>query len=562
MAIHLLIKRGRFYFRRRLPQVLAASTGRSEIVKALPVCTRPEAVVLARYASARLDAIMKQAMNGMKLDKHQLDAIVREIFEDVLAEYDRTRKLQWNEDGATAAQRRHEGAVEQLRMGFVDNAQEFACEALARAGISLEPTSPAFQELCHKTLRAFSEATRIHLARYEGDFTAQPLDPLFTAPVSPAVDLPLSTSLSLSEAYSKYKEDKEARGEWRADAIRENKNSYDLVIEFFGDRPILEIQKAEIAGFRELLQVLPKLRGKTGQLKGKSLKELVAITKANTAIPRLSATTVGKHMKNLSAFLGWAEQQGFVQVNVARGVHRPSGRKRDVREERNAWTPDQLNQWFTSPFYKGCRSEKRRRLPGDVIVRDHFYWIPLLATFHPLRAEEIAQLFVTDIKRDGDVLYIDVDGGLDADEVEKAGKQVKSHAARRRVPLHALVLNLGFADYVSEQTNAGSSRLFPLLTQGGAAGRFSQYFCRRFGEHIRYFGITGVSFHGLRHSAITALSEGNPNPDVTNELAGHKIGGERGRYRKGASLPTLKAAIDSIAFPGITADLFAGAKAP
>lgn len=556
MAFHLLIKRGRFYFRRRLPKSLALSTGRQEIVRALPMCTRPEAVVLARYASTRLDLVLKQAMNDPDFSTQRLDAIVREIFQDVLAEYDRTRKLQWTEEGAAAAERRHEGAAEQLRMNFWEDARGIVDDALANAGVELNHDGDAYKEMCNKTLRAFVEATRIHQARYNGDFTAQALDPLFANPATSASDAAPSISLKISEAYDKYRADKLARGEWRPEAVRENQNSYDLAVEFFGDRPVEDIQRIDVSGFRELIQVLPKMRGKSSAMRGKTLKELAALTRSNEGIQRLSATTVDKHMKNLSAFLGWAERQGYVTTNAARGVHKSSARKRNVRDERSAWNPAQLKQWFSTPFYQGCQSGHRRRLPGANIIRDHFYWIPLLAAFHPLRAEEIGQLLVTDIKCENGILFIDIDGGLDAAGVEKTGKQIKSHAAKRRVPVHSLLLDLGFNDYIQEQVGTKSERLFPLLKQGGKAKRFSQYFSRRFGEHIRYFGISGVSFHGLRHSAITALSEGNPNPDVTNELAGHKIEGERGRYRKGASLPTLKAAIETISYPEVTTDLF------
>ncbi len=550
MATHLLLKRGRYYFRRRLPRPLAKQINISKIVRALPPCSRSRAIVYARSLATISDQVFHIAMLKKEISNEEFDELIRSHFSQFQIKYEDQRNS-YDASRSGDLEKSLTQSRDALKYHDTKGAAKAVHRILEKAGYEIDEDTQQFKDFTRKLLRTFAEATRIEIQRSEGNYAELPKDPLFLSTASGAQPQAQTDGIKLSDAYDKYTSDKLARNEWRSEAIRENKNSFDLALEWLGDQSLSRIARPDVSGYREILQLLPKHRGKTPTLKGKSLKALIAMTERDTSIPRVSAPTVAKHMKNLNALLGWAERQGYINENPAKGVYVASTRKSDPRDDRQAWQLEHLHKWFSSPFYRGCKSAQRRRQPGDQIIRDHFFWMPLLALYHPIRAEEVAQMFVADIKHEAGILFMDIDGGLDIESVKASGKQIKSIAARRRIPIHNNILELGFEAFVNSMKKPEATRLFEGLKPGGAASRYSQYFCRRFGEHIRYFGIQGVSYHGLRHTAITALSEGHPNTDINDELAGHKISGERGRYRKGASLKALAKAINSIEYRSI-----------
>lgn len=67
-------------------------------------------------------------------------------------------------------------------------------------------------------------------------------------------------------------------------------------------------------------------------------------------------------------------------------------------------------------------------------------WIVLLAMFTGARVNEIAQLTPDDVSVEGGVPVIRI-----TDEGE--GQVVKTEASRRKVPVHAKLVELGFLDY-------------------------------------------------------------------------------------------------------------------
>jgi hypothetical protein len=87
----------------------------------------------------------------------------------------------------------------------------------------------------------------------------------------------------------------------------------------------------------------------------------------------------------------------------------------------------QLEALLRSPIWTGCQSARERHLPGPEIIRDHQYFLPLLGAYAGLRLEEGCQLHVEDVGTEDGVTFLAVQPG--------DGKQLKSRAAVRRVPL-------------------------------------------------------------------------------------------------------------------------------
>ncbi len=548
---------GRYDFRRRIPPALVSRFGgRQELVRSIGSVPHAVAMEQARRLAVVTDRLFRMVRQQVELSQQQIEELAREYFARTLAEFDKGRK-RYSDDGAAQAQHRLEGAKEQLRMEFLDNAAPDAIELLDEKGLPVNEGSKSFKELCRLILRGYVEVARIHQARHGGDFSAAEADPIFKGAEADAK----KPTPKFSDAFDQFMAEKAHKAEWGLEQQRDNRNTKGLFIEWLGDKRADRYHRTEVADFATMLQSLPRNRGKTPQLTGKPLTDLVALTKADKSIPCLSPKSVKKHVSNISTFFKWLEAKGHVDKNPARAVYSFKN-DRLPSEERDAWTAAQLKKLFTSPVYRGCKSQWMRSTPGTTVIRDARYWLPILATLHPLRLEEIAQLRVADIKTEGGIWYFDIAPGA-GDGKAIPAKKLKSKAARRRVPIHAIALEAGFMKHVEKARKDGKVLVFSDLVAGGVGNRLGYGFTRWFGRYTKDIGINrektkGVDFHGFRHTAISAMKWAGVHPDIMDELEGHAGQGERRRYGKQSPIPILKPAIDAIQYEGIMADLFKG----
>lgn len=546
---------GRYDFRRRIPPALVPRFGgQQELIRSIGSVPHAVAMEQARRLAVASDRLFRMVRQQVELSQQQIEDLAREYFARTLAEFDKGRQ-RYSEGGAAQAQRRLDGAKEQLRMGFLDNAAPNAIELLNEKGLPVVEGSEGFKELCRLILRGYVEVARIHDARYSGDFSAAEADPLFRGAEADAK----KATPKFATAFDLFVAEKVHKSEWGPDQQRDNRNTKTMFVEWCGDKRVDRYHRTEVADFATMLQALPRLRGKVPALSGKPLADLVALTKADKSIECLSPKSVKKHVSNISTFFKWLEAKGHVEKNPARGVYSFKN-DRLPSEERDAWTPAQLKMLFTSPVYQGCKSEWMRSTPGASVIRDARYWLPILAAFHPIRLEEIAQLRVADIKSEGGIWYFDIALGA-GDGKAMPAKKLKSKAAPRRIPIHAIVLEAGFVKHVESARKSGKVLVFSDLVARGVADRYGYTFSKWFGRYTKDTGINGdktkgVVFHSFRHTAISAMKWAGVHPDIMDELEGHAGQGERKRYSKQSPIPVLKQAIEAIQYEGITADLF------
>lgn len=554
----LRVRSGRYDFRRRVPDELVPRLGKREIVRSLGSLPYAEAVAKARRLTVASDRLFAMIAKNPDLSPDQIAELAGEWFAQRVETQEEWRKgfcpsgPESEFRAGKIAQDRVDGARELVRMSDLDSATE-TTEALLQAhGIALDRASPAFAELAHAILRANAEAARIHAARLSGDYTACPEDPLFAPALSverrTRTKAKAETMPTLTEAWGRFAAEKIKAGAWRPSMAHDGEQALALFSESAGDRRLDRYERTDVSSFVAMLQALPAHRSKKPAFKGKSLAELVAMTKADPALETLAPKTVKKHANLVSSFFAWSVAQGFVAENIASAVYKAPKRTIRRNAERDAWSDDQLNTLFSSPLYQGAKSLSRRTEPGDVIVKDARWWLPVLALYHPCRREELCQLRVEDVREEGGILYMDIHADNSDGDGKSPGRRLKSLAAVRKVPLHRVALELGFREYVAERRHKGDVMLWPELAPGGIARQYGFAFGKWFARYREAIGIEGVDFHAFRHNAITALVRAKVHPDIINQLDGHEVPGERGRYSKGADLPDLKAAIDSIDF--------------
>lgn len=317
-----------------------------------------------------------------------------------------------------------------------------------------------------------------------------------------------------------------------------------MFVECCGDRPVTAYERKDCATFYDLLRGLPKLYSKSAEWRGVPLKEISERTKEEDH-ERLSMTTIKRHFAALGRLFNHFKRRGeYSGENPAYGFEFPD--KRRDREKRSMWHGEKLTKLFSSPIWTGCLSEGRRSRPGQLIIKDEKYWLPLLGLYHGNRLEEFAQLHRADVRQEDDIWFLDIN--------DEGNKQVKNEQSKRHVPLHPELLRLGFLDYVETVAPNPTDRVFPQLRPGGPDQKLGYYFTKWWSQYRKDVGVyeKGLDYHSFRAGVATKLAEASVSLEVRNELLGHegKSTDER-NYQKGFPLKLLAEAIGKVSWPEI-----------
>lgn len=211
------------------------------------------------------------------------------------------------------------------------------------------------------------------------------------------------------------------------------------------------------------------------------------------------ARTVNGHLTVLEGFFEYAISHYSVNmVNPAKNLLIAD--EDNKAESYEPFTPEDLQRIFQPDLYL-----KKLKLPD-------FYWCPLIAMFTGARAEEIASLDVGQIYPVKGIWIIDILKGKNAN-------------AKRRVPLHKVLVDLGLVDYRTSIVNAGYKKLFPHV-QPGTNG-YRKNMTRMFGTYLDLPAVNIVDplkvFHSFRHTVVTALTGKGVNDGLKRAMVGHDI---------------------------------------
>jgi len=160
----------------------------------------------------------------------------------------------------------------------------------------------------------------------------------------------------------------------------------------------------------------------------------------------------------------------------------------------------------------------------------HMLWIPLIALFSGMRQGEICQLFCDD------VLTVDGIPCFRIRACEERKQSVKTEQSQRIIPIHPVLLQLGFLDFVESRRRLSYSRLWegakssrveyyePLDTYGHL---FEKWYNRTFRRDVILDENLGKRkpFHSLRHTFINWFFQNVRSQDRDNAavkgLVGH-----------------------------------------
>lgn len=220
----------------------------------------------------------------------------------------------------------------------------------------------------------------------------------------------------------------------------------------------------------------------------------------------IKATTINSKLGELHGLFDWAVNNGFYTVSdkpPTDGLKIGSSKKAKVEyESYEPFSNDDLKLIFNKNTYF-----QRLKKPDQ-------YWLPLIALFTGARREEIASLKSSNIRPIDDVLSIEIEEGKNAN-------------ARRMVPIHPKLIELGFLEYAKSIQSQGFAFLFPYLVdsangKGKNAGRQFSVYMR---DDLKITNDRKV-FHSFRHTTITRFNSLHVNEAHIKQIVGHEDGGK------------------------------------
>ncbi len=411
-------------------------------------------------------------------------------------------------------------------------------EVLADNGMTMVRGLPDRKRLGLDVLRAEVAAYDAVLARRSGDPTPTPERPPVLTPPPPGK--------TLSQVREFWTENKAPKTTERDD----NRIYVDAFISVHGDVPVKDVTRAMVREFRELLRKRP--RNMSTDVAKWLLREQVTWGTRQKDCRLLSPRTINaKGVGSLFAIMDEAISESLIQVNPCARQFLPI---KDGATDRLPFDKDDLTGIFTSVIY--ANGERYAGGGGEAQ-----FWFELIGLFEGPRLEEIGQLLTDDVKVSGKIDYIsftEID-----DEAETAGtkpqrKRQKTPNARRDVPVHPFLIELGFLRYVARMKAQGHKRLFPDLIEYDEklTRKWSRWFGRFLRKHVTK--SRRKVFHSLRHAFVDALRniKGVTEDDIRS-LIGHK----KTVYRHPIGLERRYEIICQLQFPEVDFSLVRAAAA-
>ncbi|ELY2765540.1 site-specific integrase [Cronobacter malonaticus] len=546
-------KSGVFYFRRQVPADIRNGIGRSEWKVSLK--TKELSVARPRFAaeSARCEEAFAAA-------REQLAGRPRVIASDApkLADH-------WASTVMDSWERQPESIEDFLVVtdGDTSPASDVVDTDSAKARLAtVEPfirqslknhhlplpdeAEPAHRALVEAFFQRWLQLCQLANRRHRGDWSTPLQLQAAQAPLqAERQQKPEVTAPTLSKVFEAWADDKRLTdGDTRSTqkTINDFSSIINRFIELFGDLPVSQITRVQCQEFRALLGRFPA-RGKG--TRGLSARELIAKAEAEN-MPTVELTTVRKQLRALSAVLNFAVQRLDVikeepisASGMLKGIAKAAKRSATRTAEDKHYTRAELLTIFRSPVFTGQWKPPRADF-GQAL-----YWLPLLMLYTGARREELAQMLVSDVIQDEatGIWYLSIQPGDD--------KSIKTGSSRRKVPLHADLLELGFLDYVRSLSATG--RLFPKLQPhpvNGYGHAVGKAWAKYLKEVVKLTTQASPS-HGFRHSFKTLCREAGIETAVSDWITGHapvNVGGSYG------SNPLRRMAEELQRFPSIAAE--------
>lgn len=320
------------------------------------------------------------------------------------------------------------------------------------------------------------------------------------------------SSITFSELFLKFADERKRGGEWSTKTEKEFASSINLVKELMGDLPLHQITRECMRGVKEDLLLVPPRVRIMRDTKNFPVKFVVDLQKSKKAqgkeIIVLDGSTINNNLGRIHSVFQWARDQGYMTENP---VSNMQIKVSDREAKRLPFELDEVKKIFKSPIFL----ERKYRKPFQ-------YWGPTIAIYGGMRLNEIAQLHLEDIREEHGILVFDVNAKELSSQVATY-KKLKTQTSKRLVPVHSKLKHLGLIDYVEHLKRAGQIRLFPELKYKKDEG-----YGRRLGDWFNNTLLVDLQiksklkvFHSLRHNVGGCLQNAGVMETEVQGILGH-----------------------------------------
>ncbi|WP_176669175.1 site-specific integrase [Comamonas testosteroni] len=339
------------------------------------------------------------------------------------------------------------------------------------------------------------------------------------APVAPAAPLkPAPTLGGVVDAFlAQYEKRAGVTKDGRA-MLKKHQKALPLLVELIGDKPVNELQQADINEFFSIVNALPPYWSDKCERRNLSVRELAALEHDETIAPK---TFKESYVGCVRPFLEAAQRdygdQGFPLTLTTKGI-KYLGDVDEGASKQRAFKHHELQHLFAGAELQAFAADPKQHAK---------YWLPTLGLFTGARVNELCQLNPqVDILQEPEtgIWYLWITTESEADSgIEKSVKTGES----RKVPLHKKLIELGFLDYVSRIKASGAKRLFPVwkpAPDGKASPAAEKWFVRL----IKKTGLRDetpkaqlVGMHSFRHTFLSYGTASKPSLNL-GPITGHR----------------------------------------
>lgn len=356
----------------------------------------------------------------------------------------------------------------------------------------------------------------------------------------------LRPTMRLQQLFDEWK----AGNQPRPQTALEYQASVNDFIDYAGDVAVSTIDADLLFDYRDEAAKLPATMPRADR----KLPFRARVQKHHATKPKCAPTTLKKRIGALQALITYAFQQRWLSANTGSGIIIVGYEK--GRRTRRSFEDHELGQFCSAPLFVAPLGWSATSRISDATI----FWISLLGITTGARLEEVGQVAIADVKRAGDIVYLDIDDYVEDESA--AEKSVKTDDSIRLVPVHAKLIELGFLEYLDALTAAGHTELFPDLKEN-SVGKRTKEASQKVNRIIdRYVSKDRrLVFHSLRHAFKAKGNDAKLTDKTLDQICGHAPVSTGSRYGSEPRIKTIHRELHQIDFSCIDWDrILAGAQ--
>lgn len=510
---HIVLKRGSYYFRKRVPSDLIETLGRGEITKPLGTKVRRVADRLARAYGSRLDVGFDMVRDGAcdEVDDQRLwvRAFADVALERLQADVDEALADALGTDRVDEVAEAYDDQYAALVEG-VDTNEDWACRAALELGHVDPDTLPRefWRQIAASNLKA-SRNLRISETLPAIPASVQPVAAIAATPLPSDSNGGSAVLDALAKLEQKFDDQSRARNpQTIGDAV-------ELYAKFKATKREEAIEDTRRHDLFLIPQRFAKFAGPDTILDDVSVEQVEdwlaeQVDSRAKKLKPISANTRSKFAGFLSTFFATCIDRHYALENPAKGLR--VVRKTKSYDQRQAFDTRELRRLFNPSL----REEVANGYP------ERFY-VPALHLLQGARTNECCQLKLGDL--------FDVDG-IPCMRIAASSEDqsTKTASSARVIPLHPTLARLGFGEYVAQRRaetgDDEDAQLFGNLTYirgHGYQTKVVNYFRGERG-YLNSIGIWQREkkvLYSLRHTAITRMERSGMEPLARTQIVGH-----------------------------------------